>query len=61
MADLKILTDDHALLGSQVIHVMSLLKAFDEEQSETSNLHVEVIRQADMLQNNLPSTLRWKK
>lgn len=53
MANLKILTDDHALIGSQVIHVMSLLKAFAEEQSETSNLHVEVLRQADMLQTQL--------
>ncbi len=53
MADLKILTDDHALLGSQVNHVMSLLKAFAEGQSEITNLQIEVLRQTDMLQNQL--------
>lgn len=53
MTDLKILTDDHAVLGSQVVHVMSLLKAFDEEQPNLSNSQVEVIRQADILQNQL--------
>jgi iron-sulfur cluster repair protein YtfE (RIC family) len=53
MTDLKVLTDDHAVLGSQVAHVMSLLKAFDEEQPNRPNLQVDVIRQANILQNQL--------
>ena len=53
MTDLKVLTDDHAVLGSQVAHVMSLLKTFDEEQPNRPNLQVEVIRQANKLQNQL--------
>ena len=53
VAKKKILTDDHALLGSQVIHVMSLLKALDEGQPEITHLYTEVLRQADILQNQL--------
>jgi hypothetical protein len=53
MADVKVLTDDHALLGSQFTRVMSLLKAFDDGRSDIANLHFEVLRQADNLQNQL--------
>jgi hypothetical protein len=52
MTDLKVLTDDHAVLGSQVAHVVSLLRVFDEKQPNLSKLQV-VIRQANILQNQL--------
>ncbi len=53
MDDLDFLADDHTLLSSQVIHVVALLKAFDEGRFELADLYVEILRQTELLQSQL--------
>ena len=53
MAEPDFLTDDHTLLGLQVFHVMALVRVYEDWQSEIDHLHLEVIRQADILQHQI--------
>ena len=53
MDDIALLSDDHSLLRSQVIHAMALLKSFVEGGSEAAPLYMEVIRQTNLLHDQL--------
>ncbi len=53
MAEPNFLTDDHTLLGLQVFHVMALVRVYEDWQSEIDHLHLEIIRQADILQQQI--------
>jgi|SRR5664280_236139 len=53
MDDLELLSDDHSLLSSQVIHVVALLQAIVEGRFEAAALNSEIIRQTDLLQGQL--------
>jgi iron-sulfur cluster repair protein YtfE (RIC family) len=53
MDDLELLSDDHALLGSQVIHVVALLKSLSEARLDTAALTLEIMRQIELLGSQL--------
>ena len=53
MDDLDFLSDDHTFLGSQVIHVVALLKVFCEGRFVMAHLHGEAIRLTEALQSQL--------
>ncbi len=53
MDDLNFIADDHALLSSQVIHLVALLKASDEGRFELAGLDNEILQQTEILQSQL--------
>ncbi len=53
MDDLDLLHDDHALLNSQVVHVVTLIKSLGDKQSTSSSLISEVLRQTEILRQQL--------
>lgn len=53
MDDVQFLADDHALLSSQVIHVVALVRAATEKRFELAELRSEIARQADILHDQL--------
>lgn len=53
MDDVQFLADDHALLSSQVIHVVALVRAATENRFELAELRSEIARQADILHDQL--------
>ena len=53
MKDLEFLADDHTLLSSQVVHVVALLNAFEGGQFPLARLHTEILRQSEILRNQL--------
>ena len=53
MQDLKLLLDDHTLLSSSVIHVVALVRRLAEGRFEATALRAEIVRQADLLHEQL--------
>ena len=53
MDDLELLHDDHSLLRSQVVHVTTLIKALGDGQSPAVSLFSEVLRQMEILRQQL--------
>ncbi len=53
MEDLDFLADDHTVLGSQVIHVVALLRAYGEGRYVMARIDAEIVRQAEILQSQL--------
>ncbi len=53
MDDLELLSDDHSLLRSQVIHAMALLKSLLEGGIESATLYSEIVGQMDLLHAQL--------
>lgn len=53
MIDLKLLTDDHTLLASQVVHIVALLRAVVEGQFQETKLHSELAHQIEVLHGQL--------
>ncbi len=53
MDDLELLSDDHSLLGSQVVHLVAMLRTLVEGDFETGPLHSEINRQAQLLSSQL--------
>jgi hypothetical protein len=53
MDDLELLSDDHTLLGAQVIHVVALVKSRGEGHYETAALFAEIVRQTELLGSQL--------
>lgn len=51
--DLELLSDDHTLLGSQVIHVVALLKSLSEARLDSAALLAEIMRQIELLGSQL--------
>ena len=53
MDDLELLHDDHTLLSSQVVHVVSLIKSLGDGQNPGVSLISEVLRQMEILRQQL--------
>ena len=53
MDDLELLHDDHALLSSQIVHVIALIKSLEGGQSSAVALVSEVLRQLEILRQQL--------
>lgn len=53
MHELKLLSDDHALLSSTVIHVVALVRRVAAGRFEAANLPIETTRQAEQLHEQL--------
>ena len=53
MDDLDLLHDDHTLLSSQVVHVVSLIKSLSDGQAPGVSLISEVLRQMEILRQQL--------
>jgi len=51
--DLPLLSDDHTLLSSQVIHVKVLLRVLADGHFESVALHAELLQQIDLLGDQL--------
>ncbi len=53
MNDFELLHNDHALLSSQVVHVVALVKALEQGTTSTASLFAELARQMELLQQQL--------
>jgi len=53
MDDFELLNDDHSLLSAQVVHVTALMKTLEHDPSWPSPLKTEVIRQVEILRQQL--------
>ncbi len=53
MDDVELLHNDHALLGSQVVHVVALVKSVDQNPSSAIPLFTELTRQMALLRQQL--------
>ena len=53
MDDLDLLHDDHALLSSQVVHVVTLIKSLGDNRGAGGSLISEVLRQTELLRQQL--------
>lgn len=53
MDDLELLHNDHVLLGSQVVHVVALLKSLERNPSSAAPLFAELTRQVELLRHQL--------
>ena len=53
MEDLDVLADNHTLLGSQIIHLVALLRVFSEDRFVMAHLHGEALRLTEILQRQL--------
>jgi hemerythrin-like domain-containing protein len=53
MIDLELLTDDHTLLASQVVHIVALLRAVVDGQFQEAALLSELGRQVELLHSQL--------
>ena len=53
MDEVDLLHNDHVLLGSQVAHVVALIKSLEQNPSLTVPLFAELTRQVDLLRQQL--------
>jgi iron-sulfur cluster repair protein YtfE (RIC family) len=61
MDDLELLQDDHSLLGSQVVHVVTLIRSLGDGHQPAVALFAEVVRQMEILRNQLLSHFAFEE
>ncbi len=53
MDELELLHDDHSLLSSQVVHVVTLIKSLEDTGNIAASHYSEVLRQMEILRQQL--------